>query len=76
MDNIDQRMLMALYWLTRWLNSSAPDIAEVLHLGIGHGSGPPHDCHNQGRALDFSGLRGKVAGTSFHSSVQMHWAPA
>jgi hypothetical protein len=72
MDNINQRMLISLYRLTRWLNSSAPDITEVLRLGIGHGSGPPNDCHNQGRALDFS-LRGEVAGTSFHRSVQTHW---
>ncbi|MFJ8648940.1 hemopexin repeat-containing protein [Streptomyces sp. NPDC093546] len=72
-DNLDQRMLVALYRLTRWTNSSAPDIAELLHLGIGHGGPDPKDCHNQGRAIDLSAIKGEVDGAGFTRSVLKHW---
>jgi hypothetical protein len=41
----------------------------VRHQGIGHGIGPPADCHNQGHALDFSGVDGASAGAPFDRNV-------
>ncbi|MFC3886125.1 hemopexin repeat-containing protein [Bacillus songklensis] len=72
-DNIDQRMLICLYRLTRWVNASEPDVTIIRHMGIGHGAGPATDCHNQGRALDFSGLEGSSLGVAFARKVFHDW---
>ncbi|MDM5223554.1 hemopexin repeat-containing protein [Peribacillus sp. NJ11] len=72
-DNLDQRMLVCLYRLTQWVNASEPVIQVIRHLGIGHGNGPSTDCHNQGRALDFSGLEGTSSGVTFVRKVLQDW---
>lgn len=59
-DNLDVRMVVALYRLAQFLNS-VWGVTEIRHKGIGHGNPAfPDDCHNTGRALDLSGLRGDL----------------
>ena len=72
-DNIDQRLLVALYRLIRWLNSSAETIQSITHLGIGHGKGASTDCHNQGRALDLSAIGFDLDGATVTVDVKTEW---
>lgn len=72
-DNIDQRLLIALYRLIRWLNSATETIQSITHLGIGHGRGSSNDCHNQGRALDLGAIGFELEGTSQTVDVKIDW---
>jgi hypothetical protein len=58
--NLDYRNLVALYKFLEMLLLRF-GATEMLHAGIGSGIGPATDCHNTGRAIDFSGLRGTTS---------------
>lgn len=73
-DNVDQAMVVALFRLTRWLNASESEVTTLRHKGIGHGNpSHPNDCHNLGRALDFSGVDGSSEGVLFDRKVLRDW---
>ncbi|HEY0421953.1 MAG TPA: hypothetical protein VGC82_01360, partial [Rhodopila sp.] len=72
-DNVDQRMAVALWRLARWLNASSENVTTIRHMGIGHGNGSDDDCHNTGRAIDFAGVDGDVDGVAFAVQVQRDW---
>jgi len=59
--NVDARMLLFLYKFTSWLQvtwgpANNCEIVELHTAGIGQGGTNPLDCHNTGRAFDFSGI--------------------
>ncbi|HVX84768.1 MAG TPA: hypothetical protein VH253_08125 [Phycisphaerae bacterium] len=57
--NLDFRNLVGLYKLLEMLVGRF-GVTQMLHAGIGAGAGPCTDCHNTGRAIDFSGVRGRT----------------
>jgi hypothetical protein len=61
LGNLDLRMVVFLVWFCFYLRSGY-GATTIYHLGIGAGKGPPTDCHNQGRALDFAGAAGVYGG--------------
>lgn len=61
-DRLDPRNALALVRLCQWL-SETYNVVELYHLGISGGGvdrqgRPRTDCHGQGRAVDFVGVKG------------------
>jgi hypothetical protein len=54
--NLDVRNAVGLVRLVRRLKAKF-NITEFHHSGIGSGTGKAVNCHNQGRAVDFTGVR-------------------
>ena len=72
-DRLDPRNAVALVRLCQWLHDFF-GCTEMYHLGIdGDGSGQRTDCHGQGRAVDWVGVRGTRDGLEFTLTVQDDW---
>jgi hypothetical protein len=73
-DRLDPRNAMALILLCQYLNT-AWGITELYHAGIsGDGPGGRSDCHGQGRAVDFVGVKGALPdGTEIYFTVYDDW---
>lgn len=77
-DRLDPRNALALVRLCQWL-SSTYGVVELYHAGIAGGGvtaegNPRVDCHGQGRAIDFVGVKGISAdGSEFVYTVFDDW---
>lgn len=72
-DRLDPRNALALVRFCQWLNQTW-GVTELYHLGIdGDGSGARTDCHGQGRAIDFVGVKGVRDGAEFVLTVLDDW---
>jgi hypothetical protein len=71
-DNLDPRFGVFLVRLDHLLHSLG--VREVDALGITHGGDNPGDAHNQGRAIDISGVRGRsLFGGTIDLNVLRDW---
>lgn len=72
-DRLDPRNALALVRLCRWLHETF-GVTELYHLGIdGDASRARTDCHGQGRAIDFVGVKGSRDGAEYTLTVQDDW---
>ncbi len=72
MELLDPRNALALARLARWAAENH-GVTEIHHLGLS-GSSTRNDCHGQGRALDFAGIKGVSAdGNEFVWNVLRDW---
>lgn len=79
-DRLDPRNALALVRLCQWLRSTF-GVFELYHLGIDGGGtnqdgSPRVDCHGQGRAVDFAGVKGSSDGGEFALTVFDDWGTA
>jgi hypothetical protein len=72
-DRLDSRNAVALVRLCQWL-SDYYGVYELYHLGIsGDATGARQDCHGQGRAVDFVGVRGLIDDIDWALTVNDDW---
>ena len=71
-DNLDPRQAVALVRFCRWLKATWG--FELYHAGAGGDPGRARtDCHGQGSALDFVGIKGTSGGTDYTLTVFDDW---
>jgi hypothetical protein len=70
---LDVRHLVGIIRLAGHLNR-AFGVTEAHHAGISGARDPQGDCHRQGRAWDFVGVKGTFNGAAYHLTVLNDWA--
>ena len=73
LSNLDVRNAVGVYRLAKYLKVIC-GATEIYHVGIGAGKGPSTDCHNQGRAVDFVGVKETIDGKPYIITVFDDWA--
>jgi len=72
-DRLDPRHAVAVVRFCRWLHDQW-GATELYHLGTsGDSSGRRTDCHGQGRAIDFVGVKGSREGNEYVLAVKDDW---
>ncbi len=70
-DGLDPRAAVALIRMCQWLKANW-GVTELYHAGI-NGSTTRVDCHGQGRAVDFVGVKGTHDGADYVLTVFDDW---
>jgi hypothetical protein len=72
-DRLDPRHAVAIIRFCRWLHATW-GVTEMYHAGVSaDDTGARTDCHGQGRALDFVGVKGTLNGADYLLTVQDDW---
>lgn len=73
LPGLDQRLAVALYRLTRWMNSRAADVSEIHYFPVTTVGVSAGDGTDASRVFEIAGFSGAIDGETFIRTVLQDW---